>query len=126
MPYLKAIATAGFLVSLEVINAALKLNHNSCKEATGHQEIILTALDATSITSYKDVIQTFRNNEEIFVGIFRHAEGLHGESIPMPRIVNRQAYRANPLAVFHCNFTGVLSFCLLLTQYLTNSAKYLL
>ena len=39
-----------------------------CKKATGHQEIILTAIDATSITSYKDVIQAFRDNEEISVG----------------------------------------------------------
>ena len=78
--------------------------HNSCKEATGHQEIILTALDATNITSCKDVIQTFRNNEEIFVGLFRHAEGIYGESIPMPRIVNRQANRANPLAVSPLQF----------------------
>ena len=36
------------------------------------------------------------DNEEIFVGQFRPAEGLSGESIPMPRIVNRKAKRANP------------------------------
>ena len=65
---------------------------------------MLTALDATSITSCKDVIQIFRNNEEIFVGLFRHAEGLYGESIPMPRIVNRQADRANSLAVSALQF----------------------
>ena len=29
---------------------------DSCKEATGHQEIILTALDTTRITSCKGVI----------------------------------------------------------------------
>ena len=97
--------THGFLVSLEVVNATLKLNYqNSCKEATGHQEIILTALDATGITSHKDVIQAFRDNEEIFVGLFTHAEGLYGEFIPMPRIVNRQANRANPLAVSPMQF----------------------
>ena len=104
MHYLKVITTARFLVSLEVINATLKLNHNSCKKATGHQEIILTALDATSIISCKEVIQTFRNNEEIYVGLFRHAEGLCKESILMPRIVNRQANRANPLAVSPLQF----------------------
>ena len=91
MPYLKATTTAGFLVSPEVINATLKLTIVVAKKATGHQEIILTALDATSITSSKEVIQTFRNNEKIFAGLFRHADGLYGESIPMPRIVNRQA-----------------------------------
>ena len=46
--------------------------------------MILTALDATSITSCKDVTQAFRYNEEIFIGLFRHAEGVFGESIPMP------------------------------------------
>ena len=60
MPYLKAITTAGFLASLEVINATLKLTKTVAKKATKHQEIILTALDATSITSCKDVIQAFR------------------------------------------------------------------
>ena len=45
------------------------------------------------------MIQVFRDNKQIFVGLFRHAEGLYGESIPMPRIVNRQANRANPLAI---------------------------
>ena len=105
IPYLKAIATAAFLFSLEVINATLKqiakklLQRSSCKEAIGHQEIILTALDATSIISLKGVIQTFRDNKEIFVGLFRHAESVYGESMPMPRIVNLQVNRANPLAV---------------------------
>ena len=60
MPYLKAITTAGFLASLEVINATLKLTKTVAKKATKHQEIILTALDATSITSCKDVIKAFR------------------------------------------------------------------
>ena len=72
---------------------------NSCKEAPGHQEIILTSFDATSIASCKDVIQAFRDNEKIFVGLFRHAEDVYRESIPMPRIVNWQTNRANPLAV---------------------------
>ena len=53
------------------------------QKATGHQETILTALDATSITSCKDIIQAFRDNKEIFVGLFRHAESVYGESIPM-------------------------------------------
>ena len=76
----------------------------SCKKATDHQEIILTALDATSITGCKDVIKAFRDNEEIFVGPFRHAEGVYRESIPMPRIVNWQANRVNPLAVSPLQF----------------------
>ena len=59
-----------------------------------------------SITSCKDVIETFRHNEEIFVGLFRHAEGVYGESILMPRIGNRQANRANPLAVSPLQFIG--------------------
>ena len=59
MPYLKAITTAGFLVSPEVINAKLKLTITVAKK-----------LDAASITSCKDVIQPFRNNEEILVGLF--------------------------------------------------------
>ena len=41
------------------------------------------------------MIQAFRDNKNIFVGLFRHA----GESIPMPRIANWQANTANPLAV---------------------------
>ena len=77
---------------------------NSCKKATGHQEIILTALDATSIISCKDVVRAFRDNEEIFVGLFRHTESVYGESLPMPRIVNRQANRVNPLAVSPLQF----------------------
>ena len=77
---------------------------NSCKEATRHQETILTALDATRTTSCKDVIQAFRDNEEIFVGLFRHAESVYGESIPMPPIVNRQANTANLLAVSPLQF----------------------
>ena len=66
--------------------------------------MILNALDATSITSRKNVIQAFMDNEEIFVGLFRHAESLYGESIPKPRIVNRQVNRANPLAVSPLQF----------------------
>ena len=42
--------------------------------------------------------QAFRDNEEIFLGLFRHVENLQGESILMPRIVNRQANRADSLA----------------------------
>ena len=84
----------------------------------------MTALDATSTTSCKRVIQAFRDNEEIFVGLPRHPEGVYGESIPMPRIVNRQANRANPLSVLPLQFSGVLSFCLLLTECSSNSAKY--
>ena len=49
---------------------------------------MLTVLDATRITSCKDVIQAFRDNEEIFVGLFRDAKSVYGESIPMPGIVN--------------------------------------
>ena len=90
-------------VRLEVINAA-ETYQNSCKEATGYQEIILTALDATNITSCKDVTQAFRENEEVFVGLFRHADGVYGESIPIPRIVNWQANRANLLAVSPLQF----------------------
>ena len=101
MPYLKAITTAVFLCSYQ---CCTKTYHNSCKGATGHQKMILTALHATSITICKDEIQAFRDNEEIFVGLFRHAEGLYGESISMPRIVNRQAKRANPLAVSSLQF----------------------
>ena len=72
---------------------------NSCKKATGHQEIILTALDTARITSCKDVIQAFRDNEKIFFVLFRHTESVYEESIPMSRIVNRQANRANPLVL---------------------------
>ena len=50
------------------------------------------------------MIQVFRDDEKIFVGLFRHAEGLNSGSIPMPRIVNRQANRANPLAVSPLQF----------------------
>ena len=48
--------------------------------------------------------KAFRDNEEIFVGFFRHAEGVYRKFIPMPRIVNRQANRANPLAVSPLQF----------------------
>ena len=50
------------------------------------------------------MIQAFKDNEEIFVGLFRLAEGLYGESTPMPRIVNQQANRANPPAVSSLQF----------------------
>ena len=53
----------------------------------------------------KDVIPAFRDNKKIFVGLFWHTEGLYGESIPTPRIVNRQANKANPLAI------SLLQFC---------------
>ena len=52
------------------------------------------------------MIEAFRNNEEIFVGFFRHAEVVHGKSIPMSRIVNGQANRANPIAVSPFQFFG--------------------
>ena len=65
----------------------------------------MSALDATSITSDKVVIQAFRDDKKIFVGPFRHAENLYGESILMPRIVNRQANRANPPAVLPLQFS---------------------
>ena len=61
MLYVKATTTTpGFLVSLEVTESY----QASCKEATGHQETILSALDVTSITSCKDVIQAFRDNKK--------------------------------------------------------------
>ena len=50
------------------------------------------------------MIQAFKDNEEIFVGLFRHTEGVYGESIPMLRIVKRQANRANSLAVSPLQF----------------------
>ena len=50
------------------------------------------------------MIEAFRDNEEIFVGLFRHAEGVYGEFIPMPRIVNGQGNKANPLAVLPLQF----------------------
>ena len=98
MPYLKAIITAGFLVSLEVINATLKLTKTVEKKLQGIKKLFFC------IRYYKNYQlqtckQSFRNNEEIFVGIFRHAEGVYGESIPMPRIVNRLTSRTNPLIV---------------------------
>ena len=65
--YLKAITTPGFLISLRSYQCFTEIYQNSCKEAAGHQEIILTALDAMSITSYKDMIRTFRDNKKIFV-----------------------------------------------------------
>ena len=110
---------AWFLVSIEVINATPNLTKIVVTE---HQEIILTVLDATSITSCRDVIQAFRNNKEIFVELFRHAEGLYGESIPMPRMVNRQANRANPL-FHHCSFTSILILWFILRQCMGNLAK---
>ena len=79
-------------------------NKTKQKQNKRHQETILSALDATSITGYKDVIQAFRGNKKIFGALFRYAEGLYGESIPMPRIVNRQACRRNPLAILPLQF----------------------
>ena len=102
MSYSKAITTPGFLVGLEVIDAILNIIKPVAKKLQGIQGTILTALNA--IASCKDVIQVFRSNEEIFVGLFRHAEGLYGESIPMPQIVNQQANRANPPAVSPLQF----------------------
>ena len=64
----------------------------------------MTALDATSITSYKDVIQALKDNKKIFVRLFRYAEALYGESTPMPRTVNRQADRANLQAISPSQF----------------------
>ena len=60
--------------------------------------MILTALDATRITSCKNVIQAFMDNKEIFVGLSRHAKDLYGESIPMLQIVIPQA--VSPLQFF--------------------------
>ena len=60
--------------------------------------MILTALDATSITSCKNVIQAFMDNKEIFVELFRIAKDLYGESIPMLRIVIPPA--VSPLQFF--------------------------
>ena len=90
------------MVSLEVINAILNITKPVAKNLQGIQETISTALNATA--SCKDVIQAFRDNEEIFVGLFRDAEGLYGESILMPRIVNQQANRANQPAVSSLHF----------------------
>ena len=39
MPYLKAITTAGFLVSLEVINATLKLTKTVAKQLQGNKKL---------------------------------------------------------------------------------------
>ena len=39
MPYLKAITTAGFLVSLEVINAALKLTKTVARKLQGFKKL---------------------------------------------------------------------------------------
>ena len=64
----------------------------------------MITLDAMSIIICLDVIQDFRDIEEIFVGLFRRAKGVYGESTPMPRIVNRKASRANPLAVLPLQF----------------------
>ena len=64
----------------------------------------MAALDATSITSYKDETEAIRDNKEIFVELFRHAKSFYGESIPMPQIMNRQANRTNPLAVSPLQF----------------------
>ena len=41
--------------------------------------MILTALDATGITSCTNVRQAFMDNEKIFVGLFRLAKDLYGE-----------------------------------------------
>ena len=46
------------------------------------------------------MIEAFRDNEEIFAGLFRHAEGVYGESIP----IDRQANGANPPAVSPLQF----------------------
>ena len=100
---MKAITIPAFLVSLEVIDAILNYAKPVAKELQGIQETILSALDA--ITNFKKVVQAFRDNEEIFVGLFRHADGLCGESIPVPRIVIRQANGANPPAVSPLQFS---------------------
>ena len=60
--------------------------------------MILTALDATSITSCTNVRQAFVDNEKIFVGLFRLAKDLYGESILMLRIVIPPA--VSPLQFF--------------------------
>ena len=56
------------------------------------------------ITSSKDVTQAFRGNEEIYVRLFRHAEDVYRESVPMSRIVNQQTNGAKILAVSPLQF----------------------
>ena len=70
MSYMKAITAPGFLINFEVNNAILNLIKLVAKKLQGIQEPISTALDA--IISCKDVIQVFRDDEEIFVGLFRY------------------------------------------------------
>ena len=65
----------------------------------------MTAFDATRITSCKDVIQAFKDNEEILIELNTHDESVDRESIPMPGIVNRQADRADPSAVSPLQFS---------------------
>ena len=102
MSHLKMITTPDFLICMEVLNAILNITKPVARKLQGTQETILTALDA--ITSCKDVIEALRNNEEEFERLFRHAEDFYGESIPMPRVINRQANRANPPATSPLQF----------------------
>ena len=102
MSHLKMITTPDFLICMEVLNAVLNITKPVARKLQGTQETILTALDA--ITSCKDVIEALRNNEEEFERLFRHAEDFYGESIPMPRVINRQANRANPPATSPLQF----------------------
>ena len=50
------------------------------------------------------MIPAFRENKKIFAGLFRQAEGLYMESIPMPRIINRRANKPNSLAILPLQF----------------------
>ena len=50
------------------------------------------------------MIQGFRDNRKIFLGLLKHAKGLYRKSIPVPQIVNRQNNRANLLAVSPLGF----------------------
>ena len=80
MFHVKETTTPGFLVSLEVINATLNLTKPVAKKATGHQETVFSALDATSITTYKDVIQAFRTNKKYLLDysdIPKDSTGIH-------------------------------------------------
>ena len=85
--YLKAITTPVFLVSLEVINATLNLTKPVAKKTEHQKTASRNYFDCIRFYQYYQLqrcMQAFWDNEEIFVGLFRYAEGLYGESIPMP------------------------------------------
>ena len=82
MLYLKAITTVVFLVSLEVINAALKLTKTVAKKLQGIENF--DCIRCYEYYQLQSCYPDFRDNEEIFVELFRHAESIYGESIPMP------------------------------------------